>query len=163
MTTKAEPNVLELASQVSDLSAAGTSLMPRRDRWELIEGEKQITEQERGELLIIDINAVKGCYAVTKIEQIVRHSARAYDEALSAIIEIKEQPGRSEQHQAYVDAFAKLQVQLLVKHELEVIDASMINIGAVARRSSEWPPSRPPAPPNPPKRHVGLLERFFGS
>ena len=159
MSTKKPSDALGLAPIASELSPASASLVPWRSRRSLSVGEKRLTEEEQRQLLTIDIIAVKGRFGATKIEQIHRHGAQAFSEGLAAIYEIKDQAGRSQEHQQVVDAFMARQVQLLAQHELGVVDASATNIGEVVYRSVE----PPPPPPPPPMRRVGLVERLFGT
>ena len=69
--------------------------------------------------------------------------------------EIKDQPDRTQEHQAYVDQFSVRQIQLLAQHTFAAIDIGASGVANEADLS--------PYPPTPkPKMQVGWLGQLLG-
>ena len=152
MTRKKGNNVLALPPLRSDFgTTADTSLVPWSARKPVTKREKQVIEVAREQWLVIDLTATKARFGDSMIGEIHKHGSLTFDEATSFIMEIKENPGRSQLHQAYIDQFSERQIQLLAQQSLAVIDVSATGIGVEVHR-----PLYPPEPP------VGLLQRLLG-
>lgn len=157
MAKKKNDNVLALAPLSSDLNMTHGGLQAWNRRWEPTEGERQLTEEARTQQRAIDVIATKARFAESKVGEIHQHAIQVFDETNSLIMEAKERPGRSAQHQAYMDQFSERQVQLLAQHSLGLVEVSATGIGAEVHRS----PYPPPEKPKPAKR-PGLLQRLLG-
>lgn len=153
MTRKKENNVLALAPLTSDFgSTADTSLVPWSSRKPLNKQEKQLIEVSHEQRLVIDLITTKARFGMSMIGEIHEHGSLTFDEATSFIMEVKERPGRSQLHQAYIDQFSERQIQLLAQQTLAVIDVSATGVGVEVHQS--------PYPPL--EQHVGFLARLLG-
>jgi hypothetical protein len=152
MTRKKENNVLALPPLKSDFgSTADTSLVPWSDRKPINRQEKKLVAVSHEQRLVAELVALKGKYAMTLIGQIHQHGSLTFDESTGFIMDIKEHPGRSEEHQAFIDQFSLRQIQLLAQQTLAVIDVSATGVGVEVHRS-----------PYPLPEEGGFLVRLFG-
>jgi hypothetical protein len=151
MTGKKNDNVLALPPLTSDFgTTANTSLVPWDSRRPLTKAGKRLVEEAHKQRLVIDIITTKARFGASMIGKIHEHGGITFNEATSCLMEIKDQPGRNPQHQAYIDQFTEHQVQLLARQLLAVIDVSATGIGVEVHRD-----------PHPPERPAGLLKRWF--
>lgn len=140
MTRKKTDNVLALAPLRSDFgSTADTSLVPWSARKPLNRREKQMIEEVHRQDLAIDLETQQARFGMTMMRRIHEHGAVSFSEATEFIMDIKEDSGRSEEHQAYIDQFSLRQIQLLAQQTLAVIDISTTGIGIEVHRSP-YPP-----------------------
>jgi hypothetical protein len=155
MTKRRNDNVLALPPLRSDFgTTANTSLVPWSARKSLNKNEKRLIESAHEQWLTIDIIATKARFGTRMIGEIHKHGSLTFDEATSFIVDIKDQPGRSQQHQAYIDQFSERQIQLLAQQALAAIDVSATGIGVEIHRD--------PHPPDEPEPRPGFLQRVFG-
>lgn len=154
MTRKKIDNPLALSPLASSSgSIADSSLAPWHMRRGPTDDQKRLIETDKTQRLVINLTAAKACLGANMIGTIHRHGAETFANTTECIMEIRQQQGRSRQHQAYIDQFSERQTQLLAQHMLAAIQTSAIEIGAEMHND----PSQPK-----PARRAGLLERLFG-
>ena len=156
MTKRKSDNILALAPLKSDLNAAtNVSLAPWNSRRPRGHEERRLIDEARKRQLAMDIIGTQARFGISQIAEIHRHASLIFDETSGFILEVKDQPGRSPQHQAYVDQFSERQVQLLAQTSLAMSDVGATSIGVEIHQS--------PYPPDEPERRHGFLKRLLGS
>ena len=153
MTKRRADNTLALTPLASDFGTT-ISLAPWSSRWALTEDEKRLNEEARMQQLAIEAIAAKARFGASKVGEIHQHASLTFDETVGFVMEVKDRPGRSQQHQAYIDEFTERQVQLLAQHSLGVVDVGATSIGLEVHRDVYSPPGS--------RRRAGFLQRLFG-
>ena len=113
---------------------------------------KGIIETGREQQLAEAVLSAKFRFAQIKIGELHEHGALVFDRTTDFIMGIKEQSGRSREHQAYIDHFTARKIALLDQHLLKLDDA-----GATAIAHQAY---LPPYPEPEPER--GFWDRVFG-
>lgn len=157
MTRKKSDNILALAPLSPDLNASGNlSLAPWSSRRKRTREEQRLVEEAYKRQLAMDIKATEARFAATKIAEIHRHAVKTFDQTSGFILEVKDQPDRSPQHQAYMDQFGERLVQLFAQQLLATVDVGATSI-AIEVHASPYPEPEPE-----PERRVGLFRRLLG-
>jgi hypothetical protein len=155
MTRKSNGNVLALPPLAPDSGlTASASLMPWSPHHARTREQKRMLEHGDTQMLAIGVTAAKTCYGDDKIGEIHRHVAAEFDETVNCIIAIKDRPGRTPQHQAFVDQFCEHSIQLLAQHSFGVLEVGAAGIGMIVHET--------PYPPPEPEPRPGFLQRVFG-
>ena len=117
----------------------------------------ETTLTENPDLAQTAIKAIraKGVVAQTHIAHVHQYGVKTFDEAVSAIMELKSAQ-RSLEHQAYTDEFCTRSVQLLGRHLLGTVEVAGTKIAELAADLNTEPPWEPP-PPKP-----GFIQRLLG-
>ena len=154
MTRKRNGNVLGLPSLAPGSGLVDSAnLMPWSPHHARTKEQKRMLERGETQMLAIGITSAKICYGGDKIGEIHRHVNAQFDETVNCVMEIKDLPGRTPQHQAYVDQFCERSIQLLAQHSLGVLEVGAAGIGMIVHED--------PYPP--PEPRTGFLQRVFGS
>ena len=154
MTGKTGENVLALARLKTEFGpTTEAGLVPWDDREPLSRMENELIAVSREQRLAISLIAAKARFGTGMISLIHMQGSVTFDKTTRFIMEIKDDAGRSQQHQAYVDQFSERQIQLLAQEVLAVIDVGAASIGQEIHRSA-YPPPR--------AVRRGLLARLFG-
>jgi hypothetical protein len=128
-----------------------TALAPLSTRHGLTAAEKGIIDESYKQRLAIEAIRVKEDFGTNKIAEIHFHVNSKFDETAGGMIEAKNRPGRSKEHQEYVDQFTRHQMNMLAQHLSGVLEVSASNIGMILHQSA-YPPE--------PERQ-GLLSRLL--
>ena len=156
MATKKTDNILALAPLPSGFdTATSVSLAPWNSRRPRNQDEKRLIDEAYKRQLAMNIIGTQERFGESKIAEIHRHASQVFDETTGFILEVKDQPGRSPQHQACVEQFCLRQVQLYAQQSFALIDVGATGIALEVHRD--------PYPPPEPERRHGFLERLLGS
>ena len=156
MTGKRNDNSLHMPPHTSR-SAATTDvdLALWSSRQPSNRSDKRLIDEARKRQLAMYIIDTQTRFGLSRIAEIHRHASLVFDETCGFILEAKDQPGRSPQHQAYVDEFSERQVQLLAQTSLAMSDVGATSIGIEIHQSPYPPPSEP-------ARRPGFWQRLLG-
>jgi hypothetical protein len=134
---KKNENILGLSSLPKPMPGleTDTSLTPFQANRKLARAERKVIAEFHKEQLIMDATAKKTIYGETKIGELHQHTAAEFDGTVGFILGIKNEPGRTVEHQAYIDAFSHRQVQMLAGHLSGALDIGATNIGIEVQRS----------------------------
>lgn len=150
-STQQKGSVLDLPSE-SGSSNLGSSLIPYNARNQAgTRDERKIGEEYRKQVLVIEVQAAKTIFGLTKIAEINQHAAQTFDDTVGFIVTTKAE-ARGKEHQAYVDEFANRQIQMFARHVFGTIEVGATNIGLEINRTNYVSAS--------PR---GFWERVFGS
>ena len=119
-------------------------------RFALTKDERCLIEGGRKQNLSIELSRAKALHGASRFVEIHKCAAMAFDDTSCFIMELKDRPGRSQQHQAFADQFYERQTQLLARHMLSLVEVAASDIGRIVHQ--------PPPEPRP-----GFLQRVFGS
>lgn len=154
MVRKTDDNLLALTPLAADVNVTGnTSLVHWGPRQAPSRDEKELIAVGGKQRLAITIIATKARLGASMITEIHQHGSLTFDGTTGFIMEVKDRPGRSQQHQAYINQFSERQIQLLAQQLLATIDIGAAGIGIEIHKS--------PYPPEP-ERRPGFLQRLFG-
>lgn len=155
--TKKTDNVLALPPMKSDFSpVAGTGLASQASNRQLDKREKQITELSREHRSVMELTADNARFGMTMIGKIHEHASSTFEETITYIVDTRNQPGRDDEHQAYIDQFSLRQIQLCAQQMLAVIDVGATGVGMEIHRSLYPPPEEAP------ENGTGFFARLFG-
>lgn len=127
-------SVLDLPDEAGS-SNWGNSLTLYNARNEMTtRDERKIGEEYRKQALVIDRQAAKTIFGMTKIGEINRHAAQTFDDTVGFIVTAKAE-ARGKEHQAYVDEFANRQIQMFARHMFGTLEVGATNIGVEINRS----------------------------
>lgn len=156
--TKKGDNVLALPPMKSGFSpGSGTGLDPHASNRPLRKREKQIIRLSQEQRSVMELTADNARFGMTMISRIHEHASLTFEETAAYIVDTRNQPGRDEEHQAYIDQFSLRQIQLCAQQMLAVIDVSATGIGMEIHRSLYPPPEDPPS-----EEPKGFFARLFG-
>jgi len=140
------------------ISSAGSgngqlSLAPIGANRAITKDEARAIDEFHKEMLVIDAQAAKTAFGMTKIGQLHQHGADIFDKTTEYILGIKDRP-RGREHQLYVEEFSHHQIQLLAKHTMGAIEVGSGAIAVEIARSL-YPIPEPPEPRS-------LWKKLFG-
>jgi hypothetical protein len=161
MARRKDNNVLGLAPPSSDFGSVGTEIVPWGSRWEMSKEDERINQEAQLHRRAIEIIESKVRLGTFKIGEIHQHAMQTFEETTSFIVEIKDQAGRSQQHQAYIDQYSERHIQLLAQHLMGITDVGATAVGKEVYRSP-YPPPEPEPKPIPPPPRRGLLGWLIG-
>lgn len=136
----------------SPSAALVPSLLPSGSSASLTRRQRGVLEEGRTQRLVIDATRGKAQHAHEALRTIHEHAEATFAEATGAILAIKNQPGRTREHQAIVEDFTGRNVQLLSNHLHGVIAVSARNVAEIVDLSLYPPPEPPP----------GLFKKLLG-
>lgn len=153
MTKENDQNVLALPPLKSEFrTPADTGLVQRNTTHPLKKRERQITDLAHEQRAVMEFTAQQARLGMALIGTIHEQASHTFDVTTTYIVETKNQPGRDEEHQAFIDQFSQRQAQLLAQELLGITDVSAAGVGREIHRTL-YPQ---------PEEERSVFERLFG-